>query len=956
MTQWPFGESEMAARIRAHDWAPTPLGAIAGWPQVLRTAVDIMLAMPSPATILWGPQHVQLYNDAYITIARDRHPLLLGRPVADGWPDAHDTVIARLLESARTGRATQLTAFPVPLHGPDGVEERVFDTDWVPIHDEFGAVAGTLQTLAEATDRLKAQTAMRESEARHRLLIGSWAQAVWETDPNGVVIADSPSWRAYTGQTLQEWLGYGWLDAIHPDDRPYAERQWREATAAHGLVDAEFRLRDANGGWGWTNVRAAPVLDAQGNIEKWAGMNINIDARRRAEAVLRESEQRQSFLLKLSDALAPLADPIQIQAEAARVLGEQVEADRVAYYETDGDDYLIEKDWGRSGASLAGRHSIKSFGDDLVEKHRQGQTTVVVADIADAHSEAQQRSFAEIGVRAYVGITLVKDGRFVGGLTLHSILPRAWTPDEVKMARETAERTWAATERARAEEALRKSEERQTFQLTLSDALASLADPQAIQAEAARLLAGQLGVSRCYFNEFDDGSTHATVLGDFHDDGLPSMVGVHDLSGEQGFLDLMCSESMLDMPDLTSAEQFSAQARSAYGALGIRAALGTPLLRNGRLAAVLLVADTRVRQWTNGDRELLRGAAERTWAAIQRARAEAALGESEDRQRALIEGVPQFVWRAGDPGQWTWCSPQWTRFTGQAEQDSRGWGWLEPLHPDDRGRAREAWAHAIERGILEVDYRICEQQGVYRWFQTRATPIRDASGTITEWLGTSTDIDDLRGLQERQRILVGELQHRTRNLMGVTRSIADKTMRQSATMEEFQRDFSARLDALARVQSLLSRVDNQYRVTFDELICAELAAHGVAGGDEGRVILRGIRGIPLRSGMVQMLALALHELATNAVKYGALRERNGRLEIGWRTLQIDGLPDRLEIIWEEHGVIMPPDGMATKRTGQGRELIERALPYQLDAETRYDVGPDGIKCQMIIPVSGALHD
>ena len=70
-----------------------------------------------------------------------------------------------------------------------------------------------------------------EGMAAYRLLIERWAQAVWETDPDGIVIADSPSWRAYTGQTLQEWLGYGWLEAIHPDDRPYAERQWWEATA-----------------------------------------------------------------------------------------------------------------------------------------------------------------------------------------------------------------------------------------------------------------------------------------------------------------------------------------------------------------------------------------------------------------------------------------------------------------------------------------------------------------------------------------------------------------------------------------------------------------------------------------------------------------------------------------------------------------------------------------------------
>lgn len=293
MTDWPYRGSEMARLIRTLEWASTPLGPIECWPQSLRTVVDLVLAMPSPATILWGPQHVQIYNDAYIPIARDRHPALLGRPVAEGWPDAYDTVIAPLVDHAQAGRATRLTDFMVPLEGRDGrLEERVFDTDWSPVRDEIGGIAGSLQTLFEVTDRFKAQAAIRESEARHRLLIGSWAQAVWETDAAGVVTTDSPSWRTYTGQTLEAWLGYGWLDAIHPDDRASAERHWCEAIAAHGLVDAEFRLRAPDGGWRWTNIRAAPVPRADGTIEKWVGLNIDVEARKGAEAALRESEER----------------------------------------------------------------------------------------------------------------------------------------------------------------------------------------------------------------------------------------------------------------------------------------------------------------------------------------------------------------------------------------------------------------------------------------------------------------------------------------------------------------------------------------------------------------------------------------------------------------------------------------------------------------------------------------
>ena len=132
-----------------------------------------------------------------------------------------------------------------------------------------------------------------------RLIAEGIAQATWETDAEGQIATDSPSWRTYTGQTFQEWLGRGAADAIHPEDREAVQKYWYEAIAARGPIDAEFRLRHAaSGGWRWTNVRASPLLNDDGSVRKWVGMNIDIDDRKRAEATLRASEERQAFLLK----------------------------------------------------------------------------------------------------------------------------------------------------------------------------------------------------------------------------------------------------------------------------------------------------------------------------------------------------------------------------------------------------------------------------------------------------------------------------------------------------------------------------------------------------------------------------------------------------------------------------------------------------------------------------------
>src|SRR3712207_5142186 len=110
---WPSGDGEMARRVREHNWLATSLGPLSDWPQSLMKAVDIILAMPGPATILWGPDSAQIYNDAYIVVASERHPALLGRPVAEGWPDAYESLIAPFLERTRAGMATQLADLTV---------------------------------------------------------------------------------------------------------------------------------------------------------------------------------------------------------------------------------------------------------------------------------------------------------------------------------------------------------------------------------------------------------------------------------------------------------------------------------------------------------------------------------------------------------------------------------------------------------------------------------------------------------------------------------------------------------------------------------------------------------------------------------------------------------------------------------------------------------------------------
>ena len=330
-----------------------------------------------------------------------------------------------------------------------------------------------------------------------------------------------------------------------------------------------------------------------------------------------------------------------------------------------------------------------------------------------------------------------------------------------------------------------------------------------------------------------------------------------------------------------------------------------------------------------------------------------ALRQSEIRFRTLVEGMPQLVWKAMDAGKWTWASPQWIEYTGLSEEASRMMGWLRAFHPDDREQAKAAWTQAEAGQPLRINGRIWhEKEKRYRHFQTRATAARDDNGHVIEWLGTSTDVDDIVQLQEEQQVLVAELQHRTRNLMAIVQSVMMRTLRGSSDLKDFRTEIDHRLAALARVQGLLSRSEEGQRVTFDALLHEELSAHVALdeGGNAPQVSIRGPRGVSLRSGMVQTFALALHELATNAVKYGALSRPDGHLDVNWELL--DGDHPCLKVEWRERGVGDMADASASK-SGYGRELIERALPFQLGAKTEYEFGPEGVRCSIELPVANA---
>lgn len=492
---------------------------------------------------------------------------------------------------------------------------------------------------------------------------------------------------------------------------------------------------------------------------------------------------------------------------------------------------------------------------------------------------------------------------------------------------------------------------RQGFRAKLESRLRALSDPVEVLAAASEEIGRHVGAGQVAYADIDEALERAVIARDWNDGSIPSNVGVHRLSayGPAVARDLIAGQTLVVGDVTRDPRTASPEGVASFARTQVRALVDVPLVK-GRLVALLAVHSATPRAWSPDEVSLVEEAAERTWAALERARAQAGLAASERRLRALVDGIPQLVWRAVAQGSWTWSSAQWSAVTALDAEQSLGLGWLSAVHPDDRAATRAAWRAADAQGGLDIEHRLFDvRHDRFRWYQTRAAPVHDESGRVVEWLGASTDIDDARRLQESQDVLVAELHHRTRNLLGTVRAVAGQTLRRARSMEEFGERFNARLAALSRVQSLLSRTEDE-PLQLAELVALELDALGISPDDE-RVEIRG-PSVRLDPSMIQTLALALHELATNTRKHGAFAGDEGRLAVGWRLRDSDE-GRRIAFEWVETA---PVDPSAQAHKGYGRELIERALPYTLGARTTYVLSADGLRCAIDLPLGRSGTD
>ncbi len=327
---------------------------------------------------------------------------------------------------------------------------------------------------------------------------------------------------------------------------------------------------------------------------------------------------------------------------------------------------------------------------------------------------------------------------------------------------------------------------------------------------------------------------------------------------------------------------------------------------------------------------------------------DAAAREGEARLRQFGEHAADTLWIIdAASGRLDYLSPAFERIWGESRERimadlSR---WRELVHPDDRAVAGEALSRLLAGEPVTSEYRIVRADGGVRWIRDVGFAIRDEDGRIARVAGIAHDFTDRRAIEDalresdrRQRTLLGELQHRVRNNLAVVRSITRRTAEASDTAEDLAAHLDGRIGALSRAQAEATR-DPERGMDLRALIDDELLAAAIVEHERVRVDGPNVR---LRHKAGETLTLAMHELVTNSLKFGALSD-DGALSITWR---VHG--DRLALDWSER--LREADPARVPRRGFGTEMLDQTLPYELGADVAFEVGASTVRCGIRLPL------
>ncbi|WP_445250455.1 PAS domain S-box protein [Microcoleus sp. OTE_8_concoct_300] len=647
-------------------------------------------------------------------------------------------------------------------------------------HPETNEPIAIASITRDIRDRKTAEDVLKQSEERFRCLTEATAQIIWIANADGLMAIEQPTLSAFTGQTFDNYKGWGWLDTIHSDDRAIVTSSWSAAIGNRAPYEGEFRMRRWDGEYRYMSCRAVPILKADGSIREWVGANTDITDRFQAQEALRDRNALLNSILESTPDIIVVKDRegryVALNTNLANFYGKPIE------------DIL-----GKDDSELlppASAVPMMAKDRDIVET---GTTETYEEDVSNGESGSSSFLTTKAAWRDAEGNILgiiatarnINDRKQVEAdlrernALLNSILES--TPDFIvvkdREGRYVAINSNAANFLGKPiEEIIGKDD----LELLPNAAREMMAKDRQIMAT---------GITETYEEDIspdENPTTFLTTKAPWRDNQgniLGIIATTRDISDRKQaeqklrqtleMLDLASDAIIIrDMDDRIiywnqGAEKLygwtKAEVVGQYIHTFLETFFPTPLetllaefFDRGSWEGELhhTTCDRRhiivASRWT-----LQRDGEGKPCAQLEinndisdRKQAQDAIKQSEERYRSLIAATSQMVWTADAEGR-SPDLPSWRAYTGQTEAQVVGLGWLDAIHPDDREQTNQVWMEAVQtNSLFEIEYRLRGADGNYRYFQARGVPIVNEDGSVREWVGTCTDIHDRKQAED----------------------------------------------------------------------------------------------------------------------------------------------------------------------------------------------------------------
>ena len=577
---------------------------------------------------------------------------------------------------------------------------------------------------------------------------------MWTTKPDGTRGFVNRAYCEQVGLPYADALRLDWRTLLHPDDIAGVVAATEAGRAGGGEFGFEARMRAADGQWRWTRTVTRPRLAADGTRLGYVGVAHDITEAKEAERTVRAREEQLSALIDQTSA-------------------------------------------GLAQVDLTGRFTmVNDRFCQLTGRSRSDLSRLRMADIT--HPDDRPTNAAQQAALVRDGTPYTVEKRLLsphgGSVWVSSSAALIRRPDGTPMSALAV--MLDITARRNAQDAVRENEARLGFLDTLGKATATANDADAVLAITTRLLGEHLAAADCAFADMaDDGDTFH-IRGDWHLPGARSIVGTYSLAtfGSMAVADLNAGRPLV-IDDMAAIDGDGA---AAFRAIGIEATIVMPFIKGDRLAALMAVHADAARTWTEAELSLVREVTERSWAHVERVRAEAALRDSERQLRLAIEGARIGTWH-WDPvtrrGGWSARTAEIMgvpvdRRLSQREQ-------AEMIHPDDRARVAEGLARLATAGNdFATEYRIIRPDGAVRWIASHGRIMRDEAGAPIRAIGTIRDVTIRREAQEEA--------HRLNQTLEAT--VAERTAERDR-MWRLSRDLLLVVDLRRRIRAVNPAVE-----------------------------------------------------------------------------------------------------------------------------------------------------